>query len=269
MEVFKGKYRFQMKNSLDNKVNKKNLPTKIGAIIQARIGSRRLPGKSLMDVGGKPILQHIIENLKTSKELSSIILVTTDKKEDIPLLKLVKKLDISGFAGSENDVLSRYAEAAEMFEMDVIVRVTGDNILTDVAGMLKTIDVYFQNKSSLASNGGEQGYPLGSAVEVLSTDLLKTLNNTVNCNVEREHVTLHVYRHPEKYRIAHLKAPPAYRDFNIRLTIDTPEDISLIRLLYKKLKERNEKFTLHYVIEYLKKHKDLTKINAHIEQRRF
>ena len=92
MEVFKGKYRFQMKNSLDNKVNKKNLPTNIGAIIQARIGSRRLPGKSLMDVGGKPILQHIIENLKTSKELSSIILVTTDKKEDIPLLKLVKKV---------------------------------------------------------------------------------------------------------------------------------------------------------------------------------
>ena len=94
------------------------------------MGSERLPGKALMKVGGKPILEHILGNLKASKYLSQIILATTKQDEDTALLELAEKLQVDGFAGSENDVLTRYIDAANAFQLDVVVRITGDNILT-------------------------------------------------------------------------------------------------------------------------------------------
>ncbi len=258
-----------MSNNLKQKIPKRSFSGSVGAIIQARMGSERLPGKSLMEVDGKPILQHIVESLKISKKLSAIILATSDQKEDVSLLELAKKLGINGFAGNSNDVLARYTEAAKKFKLDVVVRVTGDNVLTDVDGMDKTIELYLQGKPDLATNGGKQGYPLGTGVEVLSTGLLQDLIKTVDSTVEREHVTLHVYRQQKKYRILYLKAPSQYRDLDVRLTIDTPNDLSLIRLLYGKLKEREEGFELPFVAKYLKRNQELKKINSHIKQRTF
>jgi|TARA_B100001964_G_scaffold237652_1_gene301596 spore coat polysaccharide biosynthesis protein SpsF len=242
---------------------------KISAIIQSRMGSERLPGKSLMNVGRKPILQHIIENLKTSKKLSRIILATTDEEEDILLLKLAKKLDISGFAGSAKDVLARYTEAAENFKSDVVVRVTGDNILTDVDGMDQTIALYIKEKPDLATNGGNDGYPFGTVVEVLSTNLLQKLEKVVYSPEEKEHVTLNIHRQSEKYRISYLTAPVGFKDVDIRLTIDTPEDLFFIRELYRQLKKRGENFNLASVIKYVKEYPEIKKINSHIKQRCF
>lgn len=242
---------------------------KIGVILQARMSSERLPGKSLMEVGGKPLIEHIIENLKTSNYLSQIVLATTIRKEDKALLELAEKLEVYGFAGSEEDVLARFSDAAENFELKVVVRICADNILTDVDGMDRTIALYLQEKPDLAVNGGEQGYPLGTGVEVLSTSLLQKLNKSVNNIIEREHVTLHLYKQQSKFRISYLKAPADYRDLNIRLTIDTPEDLFLIRLLYEKLKERKKGFKLSFIAEYIRKHPEIRKINSHIKQRSF
>lgn len=233
------------------------------------MGSERLPRKSLMKVGDKAILEHIIENLKASNCLSHIILATTDQKDDKTLLELAEKLGVCGFAGSENDVLRRYKDAAETFNLDVVVRVTGDNILTDIEGMDRTIALYLTEEPSVAVNGGNNGYPLGTAVEVFSTSLLKKLDQNVKSPEEREHVTLHIYRHKEKFNISYLKTPVDYKDLNIRLTIDTPEDLGLIRQLYEKLKERNEDFKLSFVSKYLRQHQELKMINFHIKQRIF
>ncbi|HJP19809.1 MAG: hypothetical protein CMD96_06780 [Gammaproteobacteria bacterium] len=251
------------------KTFKSCLSSKIGAIVQARMGSERLPGKSLIDIGGKPLLVYIIENLKTSKYLSRVILATTENDEDKALLKLAETLKIDGFAGSESDVLNRYKDAAEAFDMETVVRVTGDNILTDVNGMDQTIDLYLKELPDLAANGGEQGYPLGTAVEVFSTCLLQKFNKIVCSPEEREHVTLHVYRHSGKYRISYLKAPVGYRDLDIRLTIDTPEDLSLIRELYGKMKECKRDFKLPFIADYISKNPEIRKINSHIRQRCF
>jgi|TARA_B100001971_G_scaffold192330_1_gene196507 spore coat polysaccharide biosynthesis protein SpsF len=254
-------------NKINKKIFKNYSQGKIGAIIQARMGSERLPGKSLAEVGGKPIVKHIIENLKASQYLSLIVLATTKRDEDKALVKLAENLGVFGFTGSENDVLARYKDAAEDFELDIIVRITGDNILTDVDGMDQTIALYLEEKPDMAVNGGKQGYPLGTAVEVLSTNLLQKLNKTAKSAIEREHVTLHIYRHQNKYRISYLKAPDVYKDLDVRLTIDTPEDLLLIRQLYKNLKKRNEDFKLPLVTEYLKNHQEFKKINFHIKQR--
>ncbi|MBO05747.1 MAG: acylneuraminate cytidylyltransferase [Parcubacteria group bacterium] len=247
---------------------KNSFSKKIGAVIQARMGSERLPGKALMKVGGKPILEHILGNLKASKYLSQIILATTKQDEDTALLELAEKLQVDGFAGSENDVLTRYIDAANAFQLDVVVRITGDNILTDVEGMDKTIALYLKREPDVATNGGEEGYPLGTAVEVLSASLLQKLNKIVCFHEEREHVTLHLYKNQEKYRISYLKAPVAYKN-NIRLTIDSPEDLALIRLVYEKLRERKEDFKLPFVVKCFRKHKEIVKINSHIKQRSF
>ena len=149
------------------------------------------------------------------------------------------------------------------------MRVTGDNILTDVDGMDKTIDLYLQEKPDIATNGGKQGYPLGSGVEVFSNSLLQYLNEMIDSPVEREHVTLHVHKRQADYRILYLAALYGYKDMNVRLTIDTKEDLSLIRILYEKIKESGEDFKLSSVMGYLKKHKELTNINSNIKQETF
>ncbi len=267
--TFKGSDTLEMFLYRNRDVFNKNYQRKIGAIVQARMDSERLPGKSLADVGGKPLVQHIIENLKTSKYLSRVILATTKKKEDTVLLELAERLGVKGFSGSENDLLNRYWKAAQLFGLDIVVRVTGDNILTDVEGMDQTIDLYLKELPDLAANGGEQGYPLGTAVEVLSTSLLKELDQNVNSLEEREHVTLHLYKHRDKYPVSHLKAPDDYKDLDIRLTVDTPEDLDLIRQLYEKLKERDEDFKLSFVSKYLRQHQELKIINYHVKQRTF
>ena len=242
---------------------------KIGTVIQARMGSERLPGKSLMKVGGKPLVQHIIENQKKSKHLSHIILATTEREMDKPLLELAEKLEVCGFAGSENDVLCRYKDAAKAFDLDIVIRVTGDNILVDVNGMDQTIFLYLQEKPDLASNKGEQGYPGGTGAAVFSAKLLEKLDKITNDPDDREHVTLHVYRHPENFHISYLKSPEAYRNLDIRLSVDTIEDLTLIRELYRKLKERGDDFNLASVVKYVKECPEIKKINSHIKQKRF
>tara|TARA_B100000315_G_C14584379_1_gene592138 strand:+ start:2548 stop:3795 length:1248 start_codon:yes stop_codon:yes gene_type:complete len=264
---FKGANTIEMGCYKNNEAFKIFFPKTIGAIIQSRMGSKRLPGKSLMDVDGKPLLKHIIENQKTSKYLSRIILATTERDEDKPLLELAEKLGICGFAGSENDVLARYVDATKAFGLDIVVRVTGDNILTDVNGMDRTIALYLKEEPDLATNGGEKGYPLGTAVEVLSANLLQKINETVCSADEREHVTLHLYRQKEKYRILCLNAPLEYKDLDVRLTIDTLEDLSLIRQLCKKLKKSGEDFSLPLIAKHIKNNPDIKKINSHIKQK--
>jgi len=267
--TFKGSDTLELLLCRNRDLIKKHSPAKIGAIVQARMGSERLPGKSLADIGGKPLIQHIIENLKTSRYLSHVVLATSESEQDTSLLKLADSLEVYGFAGSEHDVLNRYREAAEAFGLDMVVRVTGDNILTDIDGMDRTIDLYLREEPSLAVNGGNNGYPLGTAVEVLSTSLLRELDQGANSPEEREHVTLHLYKHRDKYRVLHLKAPDDYKDLDIRLTIDTPEDLSLIRLLYKNIKTCKKEFKLPIVTKYLIKHPELKKINSHIKQKKF
>ena len=240
---------------------------RIAAIIQARMNSERLPGKSLMKVGDKAVLEYIIENLKTSRYLAWIVLATTKREEDKALLQLAKKLRISAFAGSESNVLARYKDSAEAFGLDIVVRITGDNILTDVEGMDRTIALYLKEEPDLAINGGKHGYPLGTAVEVLSFKLLQRLNEIARSVDEREHVTLYIYKNQDKYCISYLKAPIDYRDLDVRLTIDTPEDMSLIRELYGKLKEHKEGFKLATIVEYLRKYPELKRINSHIKQK--
>lgn len=247
----------------------KYISKKIGAIVQARMGSERLPGKSLAKVGGKPLVKHILENLKDSKYLKEIVLATTKRGEDTILVKLAKSLNVCGFTGSESDVLLRYLDAAKAFELDVVVRVTGDNILTDINGMDKAISLYLKEEPDLITNGGEGGYPIGTGVEVFSTNLLQKLSKIARSDEEREHVTLHVHRRRDKYRVLNLKAPVDYRNLNIRLTIDTPEDLLLIRRLYQGLKECKKDFKLPNIIAYLSKHQELKKINCHIKQRIF
>tara|TARA_Y100000294_G_C8562041_1_gene339450 strand:+ start:2401 stop:3075 length:675 start_codon:yes stop_codon:yes gene_type:complete len=223
----------------------------------------------MMEVGGKPLVQHIIENQKKSKNLSRIILATTDRDEDKPLLELAEKLGVCGFAGSENDVLRRYKDAAEAFNLDVAIRVTGDNILVDVDAMDQTISLYLEENPDMASNKGKQGYPLGTGVAVFSTKLLQKLDGIAHDPDDREHVTLHVYRHQDKFRVLYLKAPEAFRNLDVRLTVDTPEDLSLMRQLYEKAKEHGEDFNLNFVAQFVKKHPEIIKINSHIKQRRF
>ena len=146
---------------------------KIVAIVQARMGSKRFPGKVLAKIGGKTILEILLERVSNSEHVNDVVVATTENKIDDPIESLSRAIGVHFYRGSEDNVLERYVEAAEKFKADVIVRITADNPLTDVQLMEKMIDVHFKA-------GADYTYcsdtPLGISSEIIdSKALLKAL----------------------------------------------------------------------------------------------
>ena len=201
------------------------------AIIQARMGSTRLPGKVMKKIGEKPILEILINRLKKSQYIDEIIIATTLNKVDKQITALSKKLGIKCYCGSENDVLDRYLKTAEKFNAEVIVRVTADNPLTDPVIVDKLIDKHLKSESDYTYCND---LPVGVSVEVFNKSTLKKLSIKDLSPVEKEHVTLYIKSNPQKFKIAEFNSNLNFKD--IRLTVDTPKDLKLINLIYNHFK---------------------------------
>lgn len=232
--------------------------------------STRLPGKILKQVLGKSLLAYQIERLKRAKFVDGIVIATTTNKEDDVLVAFCQAHDIDFVRGSEPDVLGRYALAAKKFQADVVVRVTSDCPLIDPEVMDRVISTYLRlaDKLDYASNCLIRTYPRGLDTEVFSSQVLQELDHTVMAQNEREHVTLNIIRHPEKYRCLSVECEEG--DFSAhRWTVDTAEDFELIRCILEELYPRNPNFSFQDVLTLLKLHPDWQKINAHIEQKHY
>lgn len=200
-------------------------------IIQARMSSTRLPGKSLMLINGHPMLSHIIRRLKTSKVVNPIIVATTTRPEDMAILNLAKRERVVGFAGSENDVLDRFYQAS--VGVLVIVRITGDCPLVDWGLVDSAIDYFFVGGFDFVTTTG--GYPDGFDVEVFSQVALVKAWTEAQEPDEREHVTLYFHRHPDEFKIGLLAPEVPFP--KCKLSVDTMEDLRLIRRIYSELGE--------------------------------
>jgi spore coat polysaccharide biosynthesis protein SpsF (cytidylyltransferase family) len=203
------------------------------AVVQARVGSTRLPGKVLADLGGAPLLQRVIERARRSRRLDQVVVATTALSADDPVAALAASLGAPCVRGSEDDVLSRYRDAAERWPAERIVRITADCPLLDAAVVDQVVAAADDPDCDYASNITPPTYPDGLDVEVVRRDALLRAAREATLRSEREHVTLHIRNHPGRYRIRNVIQSPDRS--NLRWTVDEPADLDFARAVYAAL----------------------------------
>jgi spore coat polysaccharide biosynthesis protein SpsF len=200
-----------------------------GIILQARLGSRRLPGKVLAPIGGRTILDHCVARLTASG--LPIVVATTELAEDDAVERAAQRLGVQIFRGPEHDVLARFIGAAHAFAFTEIIRATADNPLVDQGAVPRT--VVFRQRVG-ADHVIECGLPVGTAVEAVSLDALERAAALATDPYDREHVTSFI-RRDTRFRALRAVAPGDVRRPGLRLTVDTPEDLEFIREVYASL----------------------------------
>lgn len=234
---------------------------KVLSIIQARVGSSRLSGKSIQILQGKPILEHIVNFLKFSKLIDEIIIATSNLEEDDKIEEIAKKIGVACFRGSSDDVLKRYYDCALKFGGDLIIRLTSDNPLIDPTLVDEVIGVCKETKCEYASNMIHQTFPLGYLVEGITMPTLKKIHENQHDQLSREHVTYFIRKNPHLFNIQEIFAPQKLHRPHWRLTVDYEEDFNLISEIFSQLYKPNSFISYSKVVEFLDSHTHLLKIN--------
>lgn len=237
---------------------------KIVGIIQARMGSKRLPGKTLVDISGKPLLFHVINRVKASNIIDEIIVATSISLEDEPIIGLAIECGVRVYAGSPNDVLDRFFEAAKLLSADIIVRITADDPFKDPT-ILDKITRYLIDHPELdyVSNTIEPSYPDGLDIEAFRFKALERAWQEATLPSEREHVTPYIWKNPDKFRIENIKNN---EDLSfLRWTIDYCEDLCFAREIYRRLSGKGI-FLMQDILTILRDEPDLMVVNSNIER---
>lgn len=243
--------------------------SRVVGIVQARMGSTRLPGKVLADIAGRPMLARVVERLAQARSITETVIATTAHEQDQPIRDLARRLGIRVCTGSEEDVLARYLTTANETEADVVVRVTSDCPLIDPGLVEQTVAFYFNKQADYAANCCiEYLLPRGSEVEVFGAAGLREIESMAREPYERAHVTPYFYRHPEMFKIAFLEVHGPYRRPELRVCVDTQDDLDLVRAIYARLDTGRNDFSILDVIELLDREPALKEINAHIHQKK-
>jgi spore coat polysaccharide biosynthesis protein SpsF len=236
---------------------------KIVAIIQARMGSNRLPGKVLADVCGKPLLHYVVSRVRQARTLSLFAVATSDHATDDVIEKFCQINGVPSFRGSEDDVLDRYYRAAKYFQANVIVRLTADCPLLDPAIIDKVIETFMTGKFDYCSNAQEPSYPDGFDTEVFTWDALERSWQEAHLPSEREHVSTYIIKNPGLFRLGSVKHD---QDLSrLRWTVDEPRDLDLIREIYRHLPNK-ESFRLDDLLALYREHPELSAINSGIDR---
>ncbi len=226
---------------------------KIIATIECRMTSTRLPGKVLMPaVAGMSFLELIVSRIKKVEELDAIVIATTTNSTDDEIEKLAKKMNVSCFRGSEDDVLQRVLGAAHYVNADIIVELHGDCPFVDPQLISQMINFYLKNPCDYAKNFEPDTYPDGLDVQVFSTALLETADKLGKSDDDREHVSWYFRNRPEEYKHLTLNAPKSLMYTDLKLTLDTKEDLHFIESILPDIYALNENFTIYDVINYMR-----------------
>ncbi len=238
--------------------------SRVGAIVQARMGSSRFPGKTLAGVGNTTLLETLLRRLSNAKSIDEVIVATTTNPRDDCIFQLCQATGVLCFRGSEKNVLLRYIESARKFDIDDIVRVTADNPLTDIELMDNLVDLHHKEKADYSYC---ERFPLGVATEVVRRNVLESFNQPYLNHKYQEHVTLFIADHVVSFKIARIINDQETSDHhNIRLTVDTIDDLKLIRCLADNFGDLSEVSTRE-VIRYLMAHPEVVRLNQNIMQK--
>lgn len=235
---------------------------KTGVIIQARMGSTRLPGKVMKDLCGKTVLAHVIERVQQSGE--EVVIATTDGSVDDAIVTEAEANGVGFFRGSEEDVLSRYYLAAKQFGFERVVRVTSDCPLYD-GKLLRAMLDYWRGDEDYLSNCHERRFPRGLDTEIFTCAALERVHNEASEQPQREHVTPYIWQNPDQFVIRHFKRQPNLS--SMRWTLDTEEDWQFVQKVYDDLYDGNI-FSTADAVKFLVENPEVAEINAEIEQKK-
>jgi spore coat polysaccharide biosynthesis protein SpsF len=232
------------------------------AVLQARVSSRRLPGKVLLPVLGRPMLARQIERIRRACRLDALVVATSDRAEDDAIAELCRALEVDVHRGALDDVLDRFHSAAAARAPEHVVRLTGDCPLIDPSVIDDVVRVHVESGADYTSNAVERTYPDGLDVEAMRMSALATAWREARLPSEREHVTPFLYRHPERFLLRAVKLP---RDLSaLRWVVDHEVDLALVRAVYERLHPRDPAFDMHAVLALMRSEPQLFGANQHV-----
>lgn len=239
---------------------------KVVAIIQARMGSSRLPGKVLLELAGEPLLVRNVNRVRRAQMVDKIVVATTIQIVDDAISNLCAQYGWSCFRGSVEDVLDRYYQAAVAYRAEVVVRITSDRPLIEPVVIDQVVQAFLDRRPGLdyaANTLPPRTFPRGLNTEVMCFASLERAWREDRNPAWREHVTPYIYYNP---RFFHIYGVVNGIDFShMRWTVDTPEDLVLIRHIYDYF--GHDRFSWHEVLNLLEQHPDWLEINRYVEQK--
>jgi spore coat polysaccharide biosynthesis protein SpsF len=241
---------------------------KIVSTIEARMGSTRLPGKTLRKIMGKPMLELMIERVKKSNLIEEIVIATSENPKDDVIEVLAKRLNVGCFRGSEGDVLDRVLKAAKAYEADHIVELWGDCPLIDPEIIDELIKYYLDNDFDCVGTSLDKTFPWGISALIFPTKILEKISQITQDPVDRENVSNYIYEHPDRYKIGQLPCPPELNHPEIRLTVDELDDFEVVKIIFERLTPIYPNFKTIDIIKFLESNPEIKNINRHVKQKK-
>ncbi len=237
---------------------------KVVAIVQARMGSTRLPAKVMAEIAGRPILWHVVNRLEHAKNIDLIVVATSVKSGDDPIISFCEKNGLECFRGSESDVLDRFYRAATTYKADAIVRCTSDCPLIDAEVTDRIIDIYLKGGYDYVTNTLRYTYPDGLDIEVFSYPALEAAWREARAPAEREHVTTYI-RNSGKFRLRNVENREDLSQRDLRWTVDEQADLDFVREVYNSLwSKQRPYFGMVEILKLIDERPELSEINRGI-----
>jgi spore coat polysaccharide biosynthesis protein SpsF (cytidylyltransferase family) len=236
----------------------------VTAIVQARLGSTRLPGKVLIRLAGRPVLAHVLERVRAAKRINDVIVATGFTRDNLEIVQWCAANDVRVYCGSEDDVLDRFHEAARLAGAVHVVRITADCPLIDPAVIDLVIDRHIETGADYTANVLKETYPDGQDVEAVRIDALNRAWREARLPSEREHVTPFIRNHPELFKLVSVESEVDLGAH--RWTLDTEEDLRFIEKVIERLYPGDPSFGIEAVLRLLAAEPELAGINAHIQR---
>lgn len=244
-----------------------HLSNSILTLVQARMGSSRLPGKVLLPLAGKPLLYRMVERVRRSRLCGQVVVAMATDAEDDMLEELCQQEGMDYFRGHPLDLLDRHYQAAIRYQADVVLKIPSDCPLIDPQVIDRVIQFYLDHEGQydFVSNLHPATYPDGNDVEIMTLHALKTAYQHAGKPLEREHTTPYIWDNAGLFRVANV-AWETGKDYSMthRWTIDYPEDYRFIRAVYDGLFPSNLDFGLNDILELLEKREDIFRLNSHL-----
>jgi spore coat polysaccharide biosynthesis protein SpsF len=233
-------------------------------IIQARMGSSRLPGKVLLPLGERTVLENVVERSRLISGVSHVIVATSTLFGDDAIVQWCREHKVTCFRGSEEDVLARYYECAKEYSPDYVIRITADCPYVDYQLASSAVEAVIKQPSDLVVFSGEM--PRGLVSEVISFEALQRIYRVSHENRHREHVTYYAYEYPEQFTRIEVQTPKSLLHPELRITLDTEDDYKLCKAIADGC-DHSLEVSSEEVVAFLVDHPEIAALNAHIEQK--
>jgi len=233
------------------------------AVIQARMGSTRLPGKVMREIAGRPMIDRVVGRARQIPNVDKVVVATSVLEREAPLVEHLTEKSISVVRGPEEDVLARYVKAMETYKADAVVRLTGDCPLLMPEVSERVIQAFLEEECDYASNTIGRTYPRGLDTEVISSESLRHVDAEATEPADREHVTRYIRRRPDLFSRYSVTADQDRS--NLRWTVDEEADLELVRKIYDELEGMD--FGYNDILQLVEAHPEWTDINRGVEQK--